>query len=55
MTVHASKGLQSPIVFLVSSKFRTNSDDSLVWNEELFESKLPIYNKNWKTKILEEQ
>ena len=44
MTVHASKGLQSPITFLITSKFNTKNDGKLIWTENLYESKLPIYN-----------
>ena len=54
MTVHASKGLQSSIVFLVSNKFRINQDDKLIWTENLTESKLPIYKYEKTSKFLEQ-
>lgn len=45
MTVHGSKGLQSPIVFVIGSKGYSSKDasDSLCWLEKVEEYKLPIF------------
>lgn len=50
MTVHASKGLEAPIVFVINSSYNTISED-LIWNEDDFDYKLPIFTKFSKTDI----
>jgi ATP-dependent helicase/nuclease subunit A len=44
MTIHAAKGLQAPIVFLVDTNASPNTySDKILWHREKFDYELPLY------------
>lgn len=53
MTIHNSKGMQSPIVFVANCnvKIREGQDDSLFWSAKE-EYKIPIYKKGTTSKVV---
>jgi ATP-dependent helicase/nuclease subunit A len=43
MTVHSSKGMQSPIVFIASATSQPSAREQILWLENKFEYNMPIY------------